>query len=272
MDPLVTSAIITGGTQTAQTAGGLFGQRKARQFAQNQSNIAWNRQLGLYKAQLAYNDPSAQMQRLKNAGLNPALMYGKSSGGAAGSVQPSTPAYETVKANHDFSMPQMSGMLQNYMDLKVKQAQVDNINANTSETRANEASKLWALKLSKDWDPKYRQHRSAKLYQDLINSAANFDVIFNRGRKAIYEADIARTQATQAHRTMKDKILQESLKSKLQGLNLSMYNESIKQQQFNTFMKEVDKKWHKFMKWWNLIPGINYSEKSYGNYRNFKIK
>lgn len=41
---------------------------------------AWNRQLEFWKMQNEYNKPSAQVQRLKDAGLNPALMYGAGSG------------------------------------------------------------------------------------------------------------------------------------------------------------------------------------------------
>lgn len=44
------------------------------------SRDAWNRQLEFWKMQNEYNKPSAQVQRLKDAGLNPALMYGAGSG------------------------------------------------------------------------------------------------------------------------------------------------------------------------------------------------
>jgi|SaaInlStandDraft_1057018.scaffolds.fasta_scaffold10803_2 hypothetical protein len=53
---------------------------KKRQQTANRENVEfWN-------MQNAYNDPSAQMARLKEAGLNPNLIYGQSSGSAAGNA------------------------------------------------------------------------------------------------------------------------------------------------------------------------------------------
>jgi hypothetical protein len=53
---------------------------KKRQATANRENVEfWN-------MQNAYNDPAAQMARLKNAGLNPNLIYGQSSGSAAGNA------------------------------------------------------------------------------------------------------------------------------------------------------------------------------------------
>ena len=42
------------------------------------------------KQEAEYNDPKKQMERLKNAGLNPALMYGQNAAGASGTAQGST--------------------------------------------------------------------------------------------------------------------------------------------------------------------------------------
>ena len=51
-----------------------------------------------WQMQNAYNDPSAQMARFKNAGLNPALIYGaKANAGNAGPIAPSKPAPYNVK-------------------------------------------------------------------------------------------------------------------------------------------------------------------------------
>ena len=55
------------------------GQRKRQQTANRENVEFWN-------MQNAYNDPSAQMARLKEAGLNPNLIYGQSSGSAAGNA------------------------------------------------------------------------------------------------------------------------------------------------------------------------------------------
>jgi hypothetical protein len=47
------------------------------------ATTAWNRQNEFWDRQNAYNTPKAQMDRLKQAGLNPALMYGQGNTGNA---------------------------------------------------------------------------------------------------------------------------------------------------------------------------------------------
>jgi hypothetical protein len=72
----------------------LLGNRgaKRRQEAADRQNIKF------WQMQNAYNTPKQQMQRLKDAGLNPALIYGTSANtGVAGSVAPSKPAPYNVK-------------------------------------------------------------------------------------------------------------------------------------------------------------------------------
>lgn len=71
-----TGAAITAG---ASLIGGLFGNRSRKRESARQREWAedmWNRQN-------AYNTPANQMQRLKDAGLNPALMYGQGNVGNA---------------------------------------------------------------------------------------------------------------------------------------------------------------------------------------------
>lgn len=74
-----------------------FGARRAQQ--RNEAN-SWS----MWHAQNAYNDPSAVMQRLKNAGLNPNLAYGHM---PMGSAPLSVPSMAPVKSgDFDFSLAQ----------------------------------------------------------------------------------------------------------------------------------------------------------------------
>ncbi len=76
--------------------GGLFGNRSRKREAQRQRDFSesmWNRQN-------AYNTPAMQMKRLKEAGLNPALMYGQGTTGNAEKALPYQQAQiESVGAN-----------------------------------------------------------------------------------------------------------------------------------------------------------------------------
>lgn len=66
-------------------------QKKASDYAYNQNLQMWN-------LANAYNDPSAQMERLQAAGLNPNLVYG--GGNVTGNTSGSMPTYERANAGY----------------------------------------------------------------------------------------------------------------------------------------------------------------------------
>ena len=60
-------------------------ERDNRARSSEATNQRWWNEL-MWNKQNAYNTPTAQMERLEAAGLNPRLIYGQSSGGAAGNA------------------------------------------------------------------------------------------------------------------------------------------------------------------------------------------
>lgn len=103
---------------------------------QNKQQQQWNKDmydierkdaLADWDRQNQYNSPQAQMQRFKDAGLNPNLIYGQSSGTGPAVRSVSHDAYNPKSIMVDTgAIPQAMGM---YMDNQVKQAQVDNLRA-----------------------------------------------------------------------------------------------------------------------------------------------
>ncbi len=86
---------------------------------------AYEREISLWNMNNEYNTPAAQVQRLKDAGLNPALVYGTgasvatgNSKGAAHAPQAASPSRPNVDFLSALSMGQ---------DIKMKQAQTANI-------------------------------------------------------------------------------------------------------------------------------------------------
>lgn len=80
----------------AQLIGGAFANQSRRRQSANQRK--WNEDM--WNKQNAYNTPAMQMQRLKKAGLNPALMYGQGNVGNAEKVQGyQQPQIENIGAN-----------------------------------------------------------------------------------------------------------------------------------------------------------------------------
>lgn len=78
---LAAGALISGASSLASSLITNEGNRKSQKRADKYNLAQWNRQN-------AYNDPSAQMERLRKAGLNPNLIYGSSTAGATGQASP----------------------------------------------------------------------------------------------------------------------------------------------------------------------------------------
>ena len=116
----------------------------ASQFAQNRANrneaeraydrdrlstdTAYQRELELMKYQNSFNSPAAQMQRFKDAGLNPNLIYGQ---GTPGNMQaPRVPQQGPARVPQ-ISMP---NPMTDFMQARLMQAQTDLIETKTDES------------------------------------------------------------------------------------------------------------------------------------------
>lgn len=99
-----------------------------RQLAQQ----AFDRNYQMWLEQNQYNSPQAQMARLKAAGLNPNLVYGQ---GAVGNASGGIPTYQAPRASYDYMSPKVVGqvpeMLSSFLDMQMRQAQIDNVKAQT---------------------------------------------------------------------------------------------------------------------------------------------
>ena len=97
---------------------------------------AWNE--AMWNKQNQYNLPANQMQRYRDAGLNPNLIYGQGTPGNAEKVQPYT--RPTGKAS--FSLNPLNELAQ-YADIKVKTATAKNIDADTKFKGQQTATEEW---------------------------------------------------------------------------------------------------------------------------------
>jgi hypothetical protein len=110
VDALIGAAGAVGGSLLSNS-----GSRRSQDRADKYNLQQWHRQN-------AYNDPSAQMGRLKNAGLNPNLIYGTPSAASVGNadkVQPSKAA--------PYSMESPIADIQKYANTQQQNAQTDNL-------------------------------------------------------------------------------------------------------------------------------------------------
>lgn len=122
MDPITTSALIYGGTALAGMAaqgGANYKNRKMMREGQQFEQQMWEQSN-------QYNSPQAQMERLKQAGLNPNLIYGSGnvSGNTTQATQPKAhvPQVESVMRNtQPFDYMGVLGQYQGYLNNKEQQ-------------------------------------------------------------------------------------------------------------------------------------------------------
>lgn len=136
-------AIIGGLGSLAGSAIGAGAQRRANiqnmQLAKYQNNWqtaenekAYARSVEMWNMQNQYNSPTAQMSRLRQAGLNPNLVYGS---GVTGNSAGSAPQYQPAKIQRATMEPYrgwnlgLSDAASMYMAMRQNKAQVENMEA-----------------------------------------------------------------------------------------------------------------------------------------------
>lgn len=100
----------------------------------NKTNLAnqklaeyqYSKDLEMWNRGNAYNDPMAQMQRLKKAGLNPNLVYG--SGSPVGMQAGQLPKYNAPTMSYNYQPAvDPSAMLSAFQDYRLGNAQISNV-------------------------------------------------------------------------------------------------------------------------------------------------
>ncbi|WP_308549304.1 hypothetical protein [uncultured Parabacteroides sp.] len=137
------AAIIGGLGSIVNSAIGASSQRRANiqnmELAKYQNNWqavenekAYARSLEMWNMQNAYNSPTAQMSRLRQAGLNPNLVYGS---GVTGNSAGSAPQYQPAKIQRATMEPYrgwnlgLSDAVSTYLAVRQNKAQVENMEA-----------------------------------------------------------------------------------------------------------------------------------------------
>lgn len=139
------TALVAAGVGIYSAISGDSKDKKARNaaFVQNLNSEIKQREMyekekadtkAAWDSQNAYNHPSQQMTRLRQAGLNPHLVYGRGADATAGSITPTSHKTYDPKALQ-YQHTDMSGIqsaISTYQDTRLKQAQTDNVSASTS--------------------------------------------------------------------------------------------------------------------------------------------
>lgn len=125
----VDPSIISSASQALNNTANYFAtqniNRKTRKWNEEQYSKQRADSLADWYRQNEYNSPMSQMQRLREAGLNENLVYGKGADNTSDAVRSSnTPSWNPQSPKFSFDASQ--SLLLGY-DLKMKQAQIDNL-------------------------------------------------------------------------------------------------------------------------------------------------
>lgn len=126
-EPISTTAALIA---TAASAGNAYAtgkqNKKSRQFSRETYAKTKADNIAFWNMQNEYNSPEKQMERLKNAGLNPNMLYDKT-----GAVIPAQNINTPDVQGGQFRTPDFGSVgqtiLQGYFDTRIKQAQYDNM-------------------------------------------------------------------------------------------------------------------------------------------------
>lgn len=185
---------------------GLFGgraQKKANEANRELAEYQYGKQLEMWHLQNQYNAPSAQMQRFKEAGLNPNLIYGQGNPGNASTL----PQYQAPRMSPVNYMPNdVPNVLSMFQDYQMKQAQTDNLRAQNDLIKSNAAIKGFEA----DYAPEFFRSRK--------------NVMFQKQQAGIYNADKALEELRKLE-------LDNQLKSGLMPFSLQYASGRNRQQQ-----------------------------------------
>lgn len=172
--------------------------KKQRQFA-----------VDMWRMQNEYNTPQMQMQRFKDAGLNPHLIYGQGNSGNAGPV--STPELRAPQFGDAISgaLPAGLAAINSIYDLDIKAAQTDNLEA---QNRVIEQDAML---------------RAAQIDQVLTQTQrSKFDLDFESEVRS-YSADARKEQARQLRTTTDIAINRDAREAALNSSNIQEASERM---------------------------------------------
>lgn len=188
IDP-ATGTMIVAGVNAALSGANMISQgnmnRKTQRFAREMYDIQRKHNLEDWQMQNEFNDPKNQMQRLKAAGLNPNLVYGKGADVTAGSIQSANaPAWNPKAPQADNQG--ISQSLAGYFDARVKTEQANNME---KQNQVLEAQKVKTIA------------ETNKILSDIDTS--KFDLYFKKKMEDV-QTDYLKMQV--------DKMIQENAK------------------------------------------------------------
>ena len=191
--PAVAAAMIsTAGTGINAASTG-NANRRNREHQRSMYEQQFQDNVSFWNMQNEYNDPAAQMQRMKDAGLNPHGQYGNATTGNAGSIQtPDVQPYTHKAADYGALAGIGRSLIHDIADLDIKQAQADNLKTdNTNKIKQGLLLDVQTKQQDYDYrfEKKLEQVNSDIRRQTLLDSQAKTKFTLDKNeREAVMQA------------------------------------------------------------------------------------
>lgn len=213
----------------------------------NRANAQWafDKELELRKYQQDYDSPQARMQRYKDAGLNPNLIYGNES--AAGSFSPpSFPSVPGVDVGRvDASQSVLSHVVDSFQQARYMAAQTDLIETKTDESTVKQDLMRAQKDLVKANPYMKSEYVNAMVTQlksiaQLKEQEASF--MLSKTMPGVVPSD---DRWERGFLKMQMEITQLEQRLKLNTSDLKVKAEIIESKEFENALKEIQVKWMK---------------------------
>ena len=117
----------------------ILANKEMAEYAYSKDLEMWNRSnkwnLDRWNEQNLYNSPEQQMERYKEAGLNPNLIYGTGTTSAGNTSLPAssqTAKYQAPRQDYNYKAGRIGSAIATYQDTRMKSAQIDQVKEQTN--------------------------------------------------------------------------------------------------------------------------------------------
>jgi len=226
----------------------IFRRKDIRQGVDTQKelqNYAFDKNMEAWKMQNEYNSPLQQMSRLKEAGLNPNMIYG--TGSAVGNTTGGAPKMNMPGVNTDKPGLKDLDVIGAHQRIRMNEAQIKQVDANTAfidAKKANEGVKTILNQLGVDYAEGTLEGRISINSQQLANLEADRSIKEQVRLKAMQDAITARFQAqlSEYGLTSADNVV-------VRALAMASLQQGLSAEEFHGLLKSG---WNKF---WDRLGG-----------------
>lgn len=214
MEPVTSAALIAGAASAIGSGAQAYAQgkmnRKTRKFAKWQMETQRKWSLEDWERQNAYNSPAQQMQRLKEAGLNPHLIYNSGS-----PTQNASPIGSTPNSSWNPETPNigqiMTSPVNSYLAMRSFDANQKLISAQTLKTLADVDTKNFDLTQKQRLADTQASIMTEVLAGKQIQNQATAD---ENARRAVMQTSNLAEAAQRIAKSLSDIELQDMMKQK----------------------------------------------------------